>query len=170
MSNKEQRIWTDEQIAIIRIMYEYREPISKIADKFGVSKNSIVGVIWRHIKHYKKSGINVYRSTYQQTQQQQQQQTRGFKHMIPEIPSKDRIIQRYAPPATFISFEPRTYIPKNPIPMQELTEASCREVIGDPKNMMCCGEPIVQGSYCKHHAEINYKPHTVSKILTKGAS
>lgn len=165
MFGKDQRIWTDKQIAIIRSMYENQEPIRKIADMFGVSKNSIAGIIWKYVKKGKKSGVNTYRQ-----QQQQPQLTRGFKHMIPETPSKDRIIQKYAPPATFIPFEPRTYIPKNTIPMQELTETSCREVIGDPKNMLCCGEPIVQGAYCKHHAEINYKPHTAPKILTKGAS
>lgn len=39
-----------------------------------------------------------------------------------------------------------------------LQRGDCRQAYGDdPRTMTFCGHPVARGSYCTHHAEINYR-------------
>lgn len=49
-------------------------------------------------------------------------------------------------------------IPKM-ISLFDARENQCRNIIGDPKNMVVCGNACVEGKpYCSHHCLINYVP------------
>ena len=45
-----------------------------------------------------------------------------------------------------------------------MSDGYCREIIGDPKNLTCCGEPTEPGEiYCADHKRINERPIDRSK-------
>lgn len=45
-----------------------------------------------------------------------------------------------------------------------MSDGYCREIIGDPFNMTCCGEPTAPGEvYCERHKQINERPIDLNK-------
>lgn len=47
--------------------------------------------------------------------------------------------------------------PKSPCSLLEIEFNQCHYIASNPSSMLCCGKPVVSGSYCEEHANICYE-------------
>lgn len=120
-------------------------PVKTIVKKTGLTKGQVSGIIWRDVKNKTPD--------------------KKPKNEAAESPKKTPNRRIKKPVFKPLTFSKKTYAPKSPVSMHRLTECSCREVIGEPRNLVCCGEPTLIGCpYCARHAAINYLPRKDDRI------
>lgn len=120
-------------------------PVKTIVKKTGLTKGQVSGIIWRDVKN-------------KTPDKKPKNETAKKPKNTP-----NRLIKK--PVFKPLPFLQKTYEPNRPVSMHKLTEFSCREVIGEPKNLLCCGEPTLIGCpYCARHAAINYQPRKENRI------
>lgn len=135
------RKWTDEQIERIRFLNNAKTPWHVIAREFGVGRNAIAGVIWRYVKRRRRS------------------EDQPKPKAVVQKSKPNRVVS--IPKFKALPFKKNKYRPSSPVSMYMIKDGMCRDIIGEPREMMCCGEPTLPGhSFCPDHERIYYQRQT----------
>jgi len=51
------------------------------------------------------------------------------------------------------------------VPFESINQEQCKYIIGEPRNLKCCGDVIHKGAYCKKHYEMCYIEGSSEKIV-----
>lgn len=120
----------------VKKLYKISNSTSGIAKKLGLTHRQVAGIVWREIKH---------------------KTPKKKPKPLPKEPAPRKKPNRLIKIPVLKNIPLSSYVPSNPVHMSRLSSTMCTEIIGETKNLMCCGERIERGSYCKRHAAINYQ-------------
>jgi hypothetical protein len=141
-----QKIWSPEEIQIVRNMAEQNASASKIGEAIKRSRNSVMGIAFRN-------GIKLLN-----------RKVRGQKVQKPPAKKGEHLKRKFASTAEKKEKkydEPFITAPsgKNNVPFLERRSNQCKFIIGrTEKSHYCCGDPVDRKGWCKYHASIVYQP------------
>jgi GcrA cell cycle regulator len=140
--------WTDERVATLKKLWSDGLSASRIASELsGTTRNAVLG---------KKDRLGLGSRRFQRKE--------GRPHLAPSMERRTSTngngvfaaIQRGAAP-------PLPELPaaqsSKPVKLLDLKDHHCRYPLNEPSyEMLHCGDPAVNGSYCSRHARIAYSP------------
>lgn len=149
--------WTDEAVAFVKDLLRTSHSAQQIANKMGVSRNAIIGVIARR-------GLNKVNGVRPTPLPQVKMKPRVVNKRTPEARKPTLPAVSPAPPATAEKVAPQALVEAIPAPaktkagpllsLTELHDNHCRWPVGDPgsKGFGFCGaQRVVGSSYCEAH-------------------
>ena len=152
--------WSPWQHAKLREMAANRSSSRAIATAIGKTKNSVIGMAWRH-------GIPLAtRNNYLEPSHTNPPRSHKIPkipliHTIPATPQKPtlRSFPMLKPPnlpkthQTSPALAPAKPVsPSGPVSLLERTSDQCCYVIGEPRLQIVCGQPVSRNSpYCENH-------------------
>jgi hypothetical protein len=126
------RKMTEEKRQQIVSMWQDGIAASKIGDKIGISRNSVIGVVHR----LRASGADLSRH------------------------SENRVVKKKAKKTESIILKMGAVEMPEGITLLELKYMSCRYIVSEEKaaTVLYCGKHIDKASYCKDHYKLCYQP------------
>ena len=139
--------WPAESVAAIRSLAGEGLSGREISDRFGVSRNTIIGVCYRNKISLGGNGTLT--------------QKRVLNSNVPNVVLKRKEArQRRAAPVRAITLPiALVFVPEHPagILVHQLTNHTCRWPVHDTLPGRYCGEHTDAGSYCAHHRAKAYR-------------
>ena len=127
------RIWTDEKIEQLKGYVKQELKYREIGAIMGFSKNAIVGACHRYVDIPPKRQERVVKIIH---------------------PRKERNQSISFPKYSDVRYKERAHKSKT---VTFPTMGCCKYIIGEPKNLRCCGSAHPLGkSFCAHHAKLIY--------------
>jgi hypothetical protein len=141
--------WTDAQKHLFLELVREGKPTVEIARIMNRTKNALIGKAHRLIANRWPGFKEAWEA-----------HSRNYASVIPSVEEKTKVKRlipprepkRFVhPPTTFVP-DPEYFTPPpaEGIRIKDLTEYSCRFMVGD---QLYCGEKIYKQSYCEHHYE-----------------
>lgn len=124
-------LMTEEVKSKIRIMWGENKTSSQIAEEIGISRNSVIGAVYR----MRKSGENI--------------SERGLKRPGAKYKKRKPLTNREAAPKIYTDGR---------VGILGLGFRTCRFIVeeGDYISTKYCNKGTVNNTYCKHHYEVCY--------------
>jgi Uncharacterized protein conserved in bacteria len=139
--------WPAESVAAIRSLAGEGLSGREISDRFGVSRNTIIGVCYRNKISLGGNGTLT--------------QKRSVNASVPTLALKRKEArQRRSAPVKAITLPiAPVFVPEHPagIPIHKLTNSTCHWPVHDTLPGRYCGEHTDAGSYCAHHHARAYR-------------
>lgn len=126
--------WTPYQDDILKQHYLKKGYSAKIIGEIlGKSRHSVIGRAHRLGLSMKIEDVRVVNHKKKLDKKQKEVTKKVHKKVIKTQPIKEEVVMRT-------------------VRLIDVKENQCREIIGEPKNLKCCGRIIVNGkSYCDKH-------------------
>jgi len=139
--------WSAESVSAIRTLANEGLTGREIGVRFGVSRNTIIGVCYRNQINLGGAGTLT--------------QKRALNSSVPNVALKRKEArQRRAARLKAVTLAPApVFVPEHPtgILVHELTNHTCRWPVHDTLPGRYCGEHTDAGSYCPHHHARAYR-------------
>lgn len=139
--------WPAESVAAIRSLANEGLTGREIGARFGVSRNTIIGVCYRNKISLGGAGTLT--------------QKRSTNASVPTLALKRKEArQRRSAPVKAITLPVApVFVPEHPagIPIHKLTNSTCHWPVHDTLPGRYCGEHTDAGSYCTHHHARAYR-------------
>jgi hypothetical protein len=139
--------WSAESVSAIRTLANEGLTGREIGVRFGVSRNTIIGVCYRNQINLGGAGTLT--------------QKRALNSSVPNVALKRKEARQRqtAPVAQRKPKPPPAAVPANPegILVHELTKTTCRWPVHDTLPGRYCGQHTDAGSYCPHHHARAYR-------------
>lgn len=133
-------VWTEERKKEARSLWDLNKTKRQIAEHFGITTPCIIGV--RQREKWPERDCDYSRK----------KKTEEEKEMFRiNNPKKERKKPPKQQSLKTVYEDPEMKLVK----MIDIKEGQCREIIGLPKNLKMCGNPVFCGSYCKNHYNKN---------------
>lgn len=140
-----QKLWTKDEIQIVRNLAEQGKSASQIGDAIKRTRNAVMGVAFRN-------GIKLLNQKVKGQTRQKPTARRGDHLKKPPLMEKQREAKHEELLITAPSGE-------NNVPFLDRRYNQCKFIIGrTEKEHYCCGEPVDRKGWCKYHASIVYRP------------
>lgn len=139
-------VYTKEQKAEIRDLWESGFPVLEIMKRTGRTKGGICGIINR---------MKLHKRNYAQIKS-----ARPYKGIVvprnykPRKPKEDDVVKAkkaVEKPIKTAEELRQEAVEHDTISLLERTECQCAFIVGEPRNGRCCGKPVASGSYCQDH-------------------
>jgi len=116
---------------------------SRIAEEMGISRNSVMGIIYR----LRKGGVDL--AIHKKTNKNYHEPKNGISEPVYDPATPETNVAQQAPTKNI----PRT------IGLLDLKMDSCRFIVSDDNDPVCyCGKKIMRSSYCEDHYKRCYTP------------
>lgn len=132
-----------------------------IAVKFGTSRNAISGVVYR-------LGLNGDQNGTKRRPSASLEARTSAGRIRKKPTTEPRIKIAPAFEATEKTETAADFAPQNPVRLLDLRPWNCRFPLGEPSEMLFCGDPIAQRNYCSGHARLCFKPSAGPKPWVPG--
>ena len=131
-------VWSNDRIELVIKMIKLGLSTTDIAENMNTTRNSIIGICTR-----RNILLNGRRTSWKEAQ-------KTDVHITKERPLLRNLKCQPLPPERKIDHKP--------LSLMQITGKQCRYIIGEPRNMTCCGKPIMKSDYCPMHYQICYVP------------
>lgn len=154
--NMAKSVWTADRIDRLKVLLGDGFSCGLIAKHLGngISRNAVIGKVSRMgLRPPEKRQPSVCKPARTSAgRSRKYRTTEAHRELKWRFPEKIEPTE-----ATEISIE---FIPPNPVTLWDLQENHCRFVLGEPAEMLFCGEPVNYRNYCRGHAILCYRMGT----------
>ena len=136
--------WTNEEIATLRRLWEAGWSGGRIAHEIGRSRAACMGKLWR---------LGVFEKTRRKASSRKTKE-----RVTPAKPVWRRIVPEANDNQPPVKPPPKPKLPGTLVLLVDLEPHHCRWPVGDPKEMLFCGDAREEARpYCPHHVRIAYQ-------------
>lgn len=151
--------WGEERITRIKGYLADGLSYELIAREMNTTRNGISGAVYR-------LGLSDKTSPRRPSVTKRATTSAGRPRRKPATEPRIKFVPALVPTeATEIAAD---FVPPNPVRLLDLQPWNCRFPLGEPSEMLFCGDPIARRNYCVGHAHLCFKPSSGPKPWVPG--